>query len=159
VIGITGVAGDLRDGSSGHAAGDDLDQTGADRMLTDVLVAALLAVGAGTRAGLEVDLVGTARLTVNLVEAISDPLDGHGLSDGSLEAAALDTRAGRTTDTAFRTAVCFRHGFLIPQRTRVRASQRAGILFIECPKGRDLSTITNTRNGNKLFHYQIEKRL
>ena len=143
-------AGDLRDGSGGHALGDGLDETRSNGVLADVLIAALLAVRTGTRAGLKVDLVGIPALAVNLVETIGDPIDGHGLGDGPLEAAALDrwsrdSAGGRTIDTAFRSATCFQHGSLIPQRSHVRACQRAGIPFIaEQDAPRDVPPLSYT---------------
>ena len=111
MVRVTGVAGDLRGRSHCHAICDDLDQASPDRVFVDEPIPALLTVRAGACAGLEVDLVGVARLAVNLIEAVCDPLGDHVLGDSSLEAAALDTRASRTTDTAFRTAMCLRHGF------------------------------------------------
>ena len=90
VVRVASVPDNLGDRPSRHAVGDDLDQARPNGVFANVPIPALFAVRTGTRAGLEVDLVGTTGLAVDLVEAIGDPLDGHSLGDRPREAATLD---------------------------------------------------------------------
>jgi hypothetical protein len=96
---------------------------------------------------------------VNLVETIGDPLDGHRLGNRASEATALDAWASRTTDTAFRTAVCLRHGFCALENPRPRVPSTRAFLLPECPEGPGFSTSAYMGEGNKPIGRPCGQRL